>query len=500
MQGHEHVLQVPIGVGPVVLRLALLAAVPAVAGFALLQPFRTERGRTTATAVAAVAAGMVMLELMLADRLDLLADELVPLVMAALAIPLYLIGSRDPRFAALVRLGRAFAPWLLMFTTVLATVQFGRAWLGDARPEATTALLHSGVVFALVGLAWFAAWLPRGRLGAVVVRGQAVLLAIALVAGAAFAVVHRPPYPPETGVAMGNRIELGRTAVAVTVVPHRPGPNLVHFHGEGDDVRVGTSPGTLVPARPRPGTTGRWAVLDLPAGQSPLWISQGEVTGVLAVDTGVHPGGHDLAGPDGAECASALLGAALRGHDLGRCPAEELTEDDAGLLRATVSFIAGRGVRRITVAGDSSPRSAAAEQVVRTAALAAGVGVATAAEPDGPWIVVSGWSAADEQLRELAGRSTGSYLAPWLNTAALLRIGSAQHIASRVTPGEPAPAAYTEALRDRYPGEAPSAAGLAAWAGPAVHGPARMFVLSGGNSENEWPDGLESVSEPLAAR
>ncbi|HET9516245.1 MAG TPA: hypothetical protein VFO77_00815, partial [Actinoplanes sp.] len=247
---------------------------------------------------------------------------------------------------------------------------------------------------------------------------------------------------------------------------------------------------------PRPGTTGTWAVVDLPAGQSPLWIKRGAVTGLLTVDAGTNPGGPDLTGPDGAECASALLGAVLRGHDLTRCPAEELTTDDAELLRATVSFIAGRGIREITVAADSSPRSIAAEQVVRAAARTTGVSVATVAEPRGPWLVTSGWTAADATLRQLAGQpSTGSYLAPWLNTRPLLEIGSAQHVVSRFVSAQP----YTEALRGRFPAESPSAAGLAAWTGTAVAGPARMYVLSGANSENEWPDGLESVSEPLEA-
>jgi hypothetical protein len=217
---------------------------------------------------------------------------------------------------------------------------------------------------------------------------------------------------------------------------------------------------------------------------------------LLTVDTGTNPGGPDLTGPDGAECASALLGAVLRGHDLTRCPAEELTTDDAELLRATVSFIAGRGIREITVAADSSLRSIAAEQVVRAAARTTGVSVATVAEPRGPWLVTSGWTAADATLRQLAGQpSTGSYLAPWLNTRPLLEIGSAQHVVSRFASAQP----YTEALRGRFPGESPSAAGLAAWTGTAVAGPARMYVLSGANSENEWPDGLESVSEPLEA-
>jgi hypothetical protein len=505
-QGHGHTLSVPAGIGPVILRVALLAAVPVVAGFALLRAFRAEQTRTTVTFVAATAAGLVMLELMLADGLDILTDELVPLLMAALAVPLYLIRSRDPRFTVAVRRARALVPWMLTLTTVLGLIEFGRAWFSDTRPDATAVLLHSGVIFTLLGLCWFAAWVPAGRATTILVRGQAALLASALVAGAAFATVLRPPYPPTTGVAMVSQIEIGGNRLAVAVVPHRPGWNLVHV--QGDEGRIGTSPDTLVTATARPGTTGTWAMIRLPEGRTPLWIGHRDGLGVLPLDTGNATGPWpSLDGADGPECASALLGSLLAGRELSRCPADELTERDAETLRAKVSFIAARGVRDITVSSDSSPRSVAAELTIRTAATAAGISVAPMQRPQGPLLVVSGWSAAEDTLRRTASGTlpvTSSYLAPWLLTSPLLTINAAQHIPLRFTPGEDAPARYLDALRAQFPGETPSAAGYAAATGSTVDHPVRMHVVAGDTAAqgrtDEWPTGLTVVSGPLNAQ
>ncbi|GAB1511501.1 DUF6239 family natural product biosynthesis protein [Actinophytocola sp. KF-1] len=181
--GHGHVLTVGVSIGPTVLRMALLAAIPVVAGFALLRGFLAEPDQRTRTAVIAAACGAVVLELLLSGGLDL-SERLVPLVLALLVLPLYLVRSRDPRFTPAVDLARRFAPWIFWPAAVAAVGLFARAWLVRAEPARTETALHTGVVVALVALAWFtvarSGW--RERLGG-------CALAMVLMAGAAQAMV-----------------------------------------------------------------------------------------------------------------------------------------------------------------------------------------------------------------------------------------------------------------------------------------------------------------------
>jgi uncharacterized protein DUF6239 len=187
---HGHLLTVGISIGPLILRVVLLAALPMVAGFALLRGFLPEPDRITATMVASVAAGAVSLELMLAGGLDLPA-QVVPLILAALAGPLYVIRSRNARFAPAVRLMRLIAPWILGLAGVIAIVEFARAWLGGGSPETVGVLLHTGVILALVALAWFIVCGPRTRLMTGIVRVLAAILATAVIAGGAQAIAPR---------------------------------------------------------------------------------------------------------------------------------------------------------------------------------------------------------------------------------------------------------------------------------------------------------------------
>lgn len=184
---HGHVLTVGISIGPMILRVALLAAIPVVAGFALLRGFLAEPDRDTATGVAGAAAGAVLVELMLAGALDLPA-QLVPLLLAALALPLYLVRSTNPRLATTVDRVCRIAPWMVGLAGLVALVEFGRAWLGYGLGDRATAFLHTGVVLALVALAWFVASRPRTRMMTGIVRVIAALVALALIAGAQHAI------------------------------------------------------------------------------------------------------------------------------------------------------------------------------------------------------------------------------------------------------------------------------------------------------------------------
>jgi hypothetical protein len=189
---HEHTLNVPVNIGPLVLRVGLLVAVPAVAGFAMLRGFLTEPSRRTAAFVAGCAAVAVFLEFLLAEGMDF-PRQAVIVVLAALAGPLFLILSKDPKFDRFRALLRAVAPWLVTAAFGLAVVEFARVLLGAG---STGVVLPTGVVLALVGMSWFTVCGPGPRLLSALVRVEAALLGNAALAGAAYALVLTLPTLP----------------------------------------------------------------------------------------------------------------------------------------------------------------------------------------------------------------------------------------------------------------------------------------------------------------
>lgn len=201
--GHDHVLTVGVSIGPTVLRVALLVAVPVVVAFALLRGFLDEPDRRSLTAVLAATGGAAVLELLLSGGLSL-SQRLVPLLLALLAVPIYLARSHDPRFAPAVDRARRLAPLVFWPAAALAAGLFARAWLVGVETERTATLLHTGVVVALVALAWFAVARTRNAAGTVSTRLGAAVLAMALLAGAAHATVLRDA-EPVPGVAVTER-------------------------------------------------------------------------------------------------------------------------------------------------------------------------------------------------------------------------------------------------------------------------------------------------------
>ncbi len=194
--GHDHVLTVGVSIGPLVLRIALLAAVPVVAGFALLRGFLAEPDRGALAAVIGFAGGAAVLELLLSGGLNL-SQRWVPVLLLLLAVPLYLVLSRDPRFALAVDLARRLAPWVFWPAAALAGEQFVLAWFVGAGDPGTATALHTGVVLGLVALAWFAVAAPRRTASTLGVRVGAALLAAAIIAGAGQAMVLRPAEPAQ---------------------------------------------------------------------------------------------------------------------------------------------------------------------------------------------------------------------------------------------------------------------------------------------------------------
>jgi hypothetical protein len=288
------------------------------------------------------------------------------------------------------------------------------------------------------------------------------------------------------GVPVVRPVDLSGRSVPVVVVPNRPGFNLVGI-GEAQ-AAAGLDRNHLAPGILRPGSTRRWVEVDLPAGASTLWISAGARTGSVRVDTGRSTSGPaaTLRGADGPECAAGAVGTVLAARDkpLTSCPADRLTAADAAALRVTVTFLAQRRERVITLVADDSPRGRAAAHEVRVAAARQRIEVTTSGRSRHPVVIVSGWTGAAAVLRAVAGgdvAAQGTYLAPWLLSEDLLAPSAGQVLALRYAPRDPVPAKYLAALSQRLPGESPSAAGYEAWAealGNGLQSPVRLYAAS----------------------
>lgn len=180
--GHNHTIDIPVVLGPMVLKVALLAAVCAVTGFALMRAFLGEPNRRTVAWLTGCAAGAVLLELLLAGPLAI-PEQTVPLILAGLAAPVALAVSTKPALVAVRPHARRVAPWIVALTSGFAIAEFGRAWF--AGPKVPTNLLHTGLIVALLGLSWFTLGVPRARLAKAAVYLVAGIAATAAIAGAA---------------------------------------------------------------------------------------------------------------------------------------------------------------------------------------------------------------------------------------------------------------------------------------------------------------------------
>jgi hypothetical protein len=177
-----------------------------------------------------------------------------------------------------------------------------------------------------------------------------------------------------------------------------------------------------------------------------------------------------LAGADGPECVSALLGrmVAGAGSDGARCPSEELDPADATALRELLASLADRGHRRVATVGDRSPRGLAATRTVAEAAAAHGVELVAPGVAGAPLLVTSGWGDAGTVLRQVAAGdlpANGTYLAPWLFSEPLLAIGAGQPVGVGFDRAAESFQQYRSELRADYPTQPASAAGYKAWLG-----------------------------------
>ncbi|GAA2261933.1 hypothetical protein GCM10010402_16920 [Actinomadura luteofluorescens] len=297
-----------------------------------------------------------------------------------------------------------------------------------------------------------------------------------LTVGGSLAVVRDRVTP---GVPLLREVDVAGERMPILVTPQRPGWNLVHA---GDrPVSVGTSRDPASATSRMPGAPGTWRQVWLPPGRSRINVGSGGRTASITVDTGRGAAASPQLRTDGPECASAALGALVSGGAPPPCPADRLDTADAAALRATVGFLAGRGVRSVHLVADGSPRSRAAALAVREATARAGMKITTAGA-NRPVVLVSGWSKADTALRQMARgslRGQGAYLAPWLLSAPLLAIPAAQMLPLRFSPRAPDPLRYAAELRARFPDETPTATGYAAWRGSREDDdPPRLYAAS----------------------
>jgi hypothetical protein len=293
----------------------------------------------------------------------------------------------------------------------------------------------------------------------------------------------------EPGVPSVQRLRHGRVTFTVTIAPARPGPNLVrvdsaHRHGRtGPPVLVGTGEDDLVRAKPRPGTDGLWATVDLPEGSGTVLVTHGPTHRLpFAVDTGTRAdtgarseGGSDWVGPDGPECLTTATAAVLAGGAAPTtCPSAGLHAEDAGALRGLVRTLADRGLEQLAVQYDDSARSRSALGLVRDAAAGAGIEVVSPDRQPGDrdaLLVLGGWQTAahslaavsSKPLRQQPIRSDGTWLAPWLLSPGVVDSTAGAVLALDFDIRDEAAREFSQVLAEYLPGQAPTSSAYLAW-------------------------------------
>ncbi|MEU4805258.1 DUF6239 family natural product biosynthesis protein [Actinosynnema sp. NPDC023587] len=400
---HEHgAVGLPLGF--TLLRLLLLISVTVVAGWALARPF-TAGGPLTRRVVTAVAAAGGLVALLVADASWLPGPAAVAVIAVLLTPP--------------VLRGEVPVPARVVLAVVVLAATAAALWFTGPPLSGAHIVLLAG----FAGVGWAALCPPT-----VVVRVVGAGLAVALLAGLAQVTLAGHLATPPAGPVL-TRVVVAGEPVDVLVAPHRPGWNVVRVPDA--PLRVGNARDALVEAGPRPGTTGRWALVWLDPGRGSLWLGRGEARATVPVNPGRDPWtGPDVRGPDGTEYADAALAALLAGRPEPPWPA--LTDADVRALRAQVSALPGK----FALVSDSSTRSARAAAEVRAEAARRGRVIV----PDAPDVLVVG------------GEATGGrvHLAPWLRPPDL---------------DTPDGRRYARVLADAFPGTRPTRPGLAAWRG-----------------------------------
>ncbi|ASO20955.1 hypothetical protein AHOG_16645 [Actinoalloteichus hoggarensis] len=451
--GHGHGGS-PTPAGALGLTLALLTTTIVAAAAGLLRPAsRLDRRGTTALATTAALGGI--LSLLFTDA-SWIPDPMAFLLLVCLGAPVSLAFSRTrPGLSGLTMTA-------LVLTTSVAVGAQAAGLLAVVEPP--DAVADTAVLAAFAAVTWLMVCTPTGRRSALVVRVSGIVASVALLAGTAQVIVLGRLDVPVTGQPLLVSAPVGGRAVDLLIVPHRPGPNLVHVGAA--DVSVGTSPSTMVPATARPGAPGGWALIELAEGRDRLRVEVEGRVGTVSVDPGEEPwDGPDPRDPDAPEYASAVLGQALIDPRVAvPRPSAELTADDAAELGSLMRSLAGR---TIEIVGDDSPRSAQATRVLRNQAARHGVTVRDEpTESVTDVVVVAGWTGAAAARRSAsrAAEPRSLHLAPWLVTSTLLSTTEVeQTFPLRHAPDDPAVRRHLLALPADFRAAAPTAVAFDTW-------------------------------------
>ncbi|MBW0103162.1 hypothetical protein [Pseudonocardia sp. KRD291] len=410
-------------------------------------------------------------------------------VLAAVAAVVQILLSGPYSARDLVGTGYGWAALVAVLAPLLVTAVLAAAVLNVAGEPVPA------------GLSRAAARLPGPLRAVAPSRVLGALAAVGVGAAAALAALPVPAAQAVPGQALMRGVDLGEGPVAMLVTPMRPGRNLVQIGdtgpaagghtghdmsgSSGHDMSGAAAVGVGDPATPfapREGARGEWAVVDIPAGTDSLTVSANGTERTVPIDVGTDaaaaPAG--ATGPDGPECASAVLGAIVAGGPSAgtatRCPSQSLDPAQATALRALVQVLRTHGVPSVSLVSDSSPRSVAAANLVRAEGAKVGLRFPpnAATDPDSAVLVVSGWQGATATLQEAKQRSAsgptylgGTYLAPWLLTGGVLSATPNAVLPLTFTPQEPLAQNYVASLAAASPGAAPSTSGFLSWAAAA---------------------------------
>ncbi|NMO91441.1 hypothetical protein [Actinomycetospora sp. TBRC 11914] len=554
---------VAAGVAVVVAGILGDAGWPAVAGHVLLVAAVATLPRRSAAVAGALLAGTVALEVALvgwgaAAVVELLAAVVLTTASGLAAVAASRLGDGpDAGSVRVARLGVAVA--------LAGAVPGAVALVVDGPGLADlTGSVRGPVTVALVALPLAAAGLlapglrARTSSGArqrrELARWASGGLALALGALAVLGALPSAPQPPQAGRALLRPMSLGTQRAAVLVAPTAGGPTLVRLSDGADPAPGGgrdgmdgmdmggmdgmdmggtagapdagaytvSAGGAPVPFATRPGAPGRWAVVDVPAGTDALTLTGPHGSATVPVTTG--PSAADpavLAGPDGPECADALLGDLLGGGSGTACPSTLLTPAQAGILTAAVTDLHARGLTSLFLVGDDSARSRAAVAAVRATAARLGLAISDAPRPEDGLLVLSGWDRAHAELTDVTAAATrtrtftgGVFLAPWLVAPDVLAAGSSTMFPLPFTPQDATPRGYAALLTTISADAAPTSSGYLAWAHarglpdapPRLYAAAAIDVMPGmpgmghGGQPGAWfpGGGIVPLSGPLS--
>jgi hypothetical protein len=421
---------------------------------------------------------------------------------------------------------RRLAAVVVVAAAVVAATVGARALLAGVRPGQgmlDTDFGRFAILTTVLVLVALAACLPLVAGRSAVLGGRTALLlplilAVGLGSGASLAALDHPPSPATPGGPALVRAVLGGSPATIVVAPHRPGPNLVWVSDPA--VQVGLDPDALLTAVENPGLDGGWVTVELPAGTSRLWIDRdGTRVPILLDARSEAPEMAGLTGPSGAECLSAAVGALAGGGVApSRCPANELPAADAVGLVGAVRTLASRGAPDLRLVTDSTPRSAAAEAVVRKTAAETGMLITSARQPGGATLVLADADTAFTVLADHVNAPApyGVYLAPWLAVGSLMHYSSGAVVPIAFDPQGEDPTRYIDALRRQGIVDAlATPSGYRAWrsatGAPPLAEPVRLFAGfagfymfpnhkgHGSGDELSWIPGgrVTAVSPPL---